>query len=740
MADNKGGSDLDVFEGLAKKSARPTTPGLAPPVPSQRGRTLLGAVPPPPGPPVSAPLPPPSLPSKPPGQSTLGPLPPVAPPPPSKLGAAPPPPPGPLPPPSAPPPPLPPPPPATSQAAPPAPLPPPVPPPAASIGSQLGMKEKKKGGPAVDMDWDDEEESTHVYDKATDGMPVPTSGGPRPAAGNAAAKVGAAASLLAASGAAARPSMSVPPQPQLPSAPPPPPIPSVPMPSAAPAQPVMPRLDEPTAIRPRPVAPQQGGSKAGIILGGLALVVVLALAAFILVPRKGELNINVKSKSGGPIAKSEIFINGQKKCDTAPCVVKDLEAGTVSVKVLGDFPVAEQTENVEAGKERSVLVLVDVGSKSPDQPQAGGVSATQAGLKIGGSQDGVKVYVDNAEKGTLPIDLKDLTPGTHKIRVEGGDRYEKVERSVEIAAGETKDLGAIKLKVVKGQVSLELATTGAAVSIVGQKSKKIDITDKQWKTPPVNIDLDPGDTYQIVATKKGFNDLKQDLSFDDGVAVKKIRVELYEAGKEPPPAVTTQGGGGGTTPTPTGTPSATPSSTPSATPSASASAAANAGGGCTININSIPVSKVVLDGRPLGSTPKVGIAISCGSHTVTFIHPDKGRKSVTVNAVAGKPATAATSSDLPPPLLKTPVNQSRSGPDQGLRDRLCDLAGPRLTRHVPSLRERSERIRRGGRATRGRGWAPWRSLLLVGFTRGLCPSFHSPRARRCDERWPARRI
>ncbi|HVK69995.1 MAG TPA: hypothetical protein VM694_36330, partial [Polyangium sp.] len=55
MADDKG-SDLDVFEGLAKKAPRGTTPGLMPPPPSGAARksTLVGGVapiplPPPPG-------------------------------------------------------------------------------------------------------------------------------------------------------------------------------------------------------------------------------------------------------------------------------------------------------------------------------------------------------------------------------------------------------------------------------------------------------------------------------------------------------------------------------------------------------------------------------------------------------------------------------------------------------------------------------------------------------------------
>ncbi|HEY4116216.1 MAG TPA: serine/threonine-protein kinase, partial [Byssovorax sp.] len=76
MADDKGGSDLDVFEGLAKKSQRPASlPGLAPPASAPpRKATLVGGLAPvplpPPGsaskaPPPPGSLPPPSLPKPP---------------------------------------------------------------------------------------------------------------------------------------------------------------------------------------------------------------------------------------------------------------------------------------------------------------------------------------------------------------------------------------------------------------------------------------------------------------------------------------------------------------------------------------------------------------------------------------------------------------------------------------------------------------------------------------------------
>lgn len=66
-----------------------------------------------------------------------------------------------------------------------------------------------------------------------------------------------------------------------------------------------------------------------------------------------------------------------------------------------------------------------------------------------------------------------------------------------------------------------------------------------------------------------------------------------------------------------------------------------AGGSGTLNINSIPMANVVLDGRPVGSTPLVGLSVSPGPHTVVFIHPEHGRKVVGTKVEAGKTATAA---------------------------------------------------------------------------------------------------
>lgn len=80
-------------------------------------------------------------------------------------------------------------------------------------------------------------------------------------------------------------------------------------------------------------------------------------------------------------------------------------------------------------------------------------------------------------------------------------------------------------------------------------------------------------------------------------------------------------------------------SAPSASPQ---SPVAPTSEGCSVHVNSIPVSSITLDGRPLGTTPRLSVPVSCGTHTVVFTHREKGRKSVSFHAVAGKPALVAT--------------------------------------------------------------------------------------------------
>ena len=404
-----------------------------------------------------------------------------------------------------------------------------------------------------------------------------------------------------------------------------------------------------------------GGSKVGIVFSALALIVVAGLAVFMFMPKKGTLKIDLQAKAGGGVDKAEIFVDGQKKCDITPCIVADLDPGPRTVKVIvpNAGPVEPVTVTVEAGKEVPVMISIDSGAGAA--PTTSPVAAnTATGIKILAATPNTKVFLDGTEKGSLPADLSDVKPGTHKLRFDAGDRYERLEQSVDVEAGKMKEIGPIKLKVLKGQIILELATEGAEVKLVSAKKVERKIPEKEWKTQPVKIDLDPTEGWKLVATKKGMDEFSRDLAFDDGNAEKQIRIDLAN-----PKAATADSGSGSTTgsasgsitdtgstgtastgtssggTTTTGTSSGGTSTTPTTTTTATDKTPPPATGTGTLNINSIPVSKVILDGKPIGSTPKVGISVPAGSHTVVFIHPEKGKKTASVTVKAGETKTAA---------------------------------------------------------------------------------------------------
>ncbi len=671
MADEKGGSDLDVFEGLAKKSGRPSNlPGAAPPsMPSPKSTvtppipppaslrsgtatTLVGVPAPVPPPASGAPvpgLPPPSMkPASPTGKSgatALG----LAPSPGADAPKATPPPP--------------PPPPKPLSEAPISKAPntllaavPPPPAPPVSIGSALGLpadkgsdktadKEEKtppKGtakSKNIDMDWEDDEESTHVFENQKHGMGKPSKKAPPPSTDlPPVSKVGAAAALLASSGGAAavRPS-AIPKAPPAPAVPPPTPAPPPPRVSDAPAAPVA--AAAPSRRDEAPVSRRREGSsgKVALVLAGLAMVAAVALGVYIFVPRTGELLIDIKSKSGAAIPTAAVYVDGVKVCENTPCRVNKVDGGQRSIKVVVGDAVVQEVANVEPGKERSVFLTLDDGAK--EKPVAVATQTAVASVPppvesgTGFSlvaPTGVKLIVDGKERGLSdgkPFTLKDLAPGDHKIKLDGGELYESVEKTVAVTQGSITDLGAQKPKVLKGKLSLELKTEGAVVTLSGKQDGKTfqkDFNEKNWEKQPLVLkNLDPKGELKITAKKKGFADFTEVVVFPDGEAERSIAIELVSADK--PVAVPS-----GTVP-----PASTGTGAPTNTATATATTAPPPAGNATLSMNSIPISKVVLDGRPLGNTPQ-SAQVPPGSHTVMFIHPEKGRKSVTVTVKAGE--------------------------------------------------------------------------------------------------------
>jgi serine/threonine protein kinase len=699
----RGASDLDIFEGLGKKTSNPApsrTPSVPPPPPRSMPtnppmiiksdvakRTLVGMAPgsgtssaPQPAPRVVAP-PTRSAPPPPPGRASL---PQVVPPPPRA---------------SANPPPLAAPPPAMT-------VPggiamPSAPPVRASAPPVAAPATPVVPKPGLDMDWDDEDEATHVFDKPGHPDEIEPQRAPRPAAGTPLAPpVGASAvgkstllgmaSPFTAPPPSPSPRISVPPPPPSPhgSAPPPslnafartssavPPPPSFPvprsseqatMPRGAPSVPPPPSgMPHQVSTAPLPMpgrvpnAPARANgygdqpalppvssmsspsspnrmeatqlvraptSRAGLIGTVVVVAAVVAGLAIMVMPHTGRIAVNVTDAKGASINRVEIFVDGKKQCDTAPCIVDQVSSGTHEVKVLA--------QGYDAPADKSVTV--DARKDTPLEFSLGASSAKiGTGIKVAGSQPGVKLYVDGKEIGPMPEELHNLQPGDHKIRLAGTDRYAPIEKSIILAQDEVQDLGEQTLKVVKGKATIELDTPGAKVSIVSGNDRR------EFPTLPIAVDLDTSKSWALEASKAGFVDYRQTISFDDGVAEKTFKIALESKAAAIAAAPAQQPAPAPVAPRP---PPAAARPTPKETaPAVAADTSSDSTDNESfLNINSLPASSVVLDGKPLGSTPKVHIQVTPGTHTVVFTNADQGLKkqiSVTVGAGETKAAIA----------------------------------------------------------------------------------------------------
>jgi serine/threonine-protein kinase len=383
---------------------------------------------------------------------------------------------------------------------------------------------------------------------------------------------------------------------------------------------------EATALVPRP---QQ--SKAGLMVAlFLAVCAIVGIGVFFVMGRTGTLVVNVADSQGGAVQSLQVLVDGSKKCDSAPCILHDVPSGIHEVKVVADGYEPPAAKGVTVGRVDATVDFALV-------PAKGGQGGT--GFKVTGNQPGVKLFVDGKEVGALPQEVKDLEPGDHQLHFVGSDRYAPLDKSVTVGKDEMVDIGNVALKVLKGKVTIQLGTPGAKVYLVNGANRK------EVPQFPIAIDFDPNEKWQLEAKKDGYEPLVQPIRFDDGIAEKTINVVLSPKGSKAaaaPPSFAAAAPFAASAPAAPKAPVAKAEpkgETPSASekPAKAEKPEKAAGGEALLNINSLPASTVVLDGKPLGPTPRVKVPVSPGTHTVLFVNAEQSlKKSITVTVGPGE--------------------------------------------------------------------------------------------------------
>jgi serine/threonine-protein kinase len=358
------------------------------------------------------------------------------------------------------------------------------------------------------------------------------------------------------------------------------------------------------------------------------LVAVLAVSAavvYLFMPRTGTLVVNVADAKGAPVSGLSVTVDGTKKCDSAPCILRDMSAGahSVSVSAPGYDPVAARAINVESRKDSATDFNLSL-SKN--------VAVAGTGVKIAGPV-GAKVSIDGKDYGVLPQDVKDLTPGDHKLTF-AGDRYAPMDKTITVGKDEMVDVGTVPLKVTKGKATISLGTPGAKVTLV------MGTTRKEVPQFPMAIEFDPSEKWQLQATKDGFDPYSQAITFEDGNAEKTYNITLSPKGTA---AAQANNVSGTAAPTPKAKVASNKNkdSDDDDDDKPAKSAAAPSSGKGHLKINSLPSSSVLIDGKPSGQTPLPDVEVSAGTHTITFINSEESlKKTMTVEVKAGETKTA----------------------------------------------------------------------------------------------------
>ena len=322
--------------------------------------------------------------------------------------------------------------------------------------------------------------------------------------------------------------------------------------------------------------------------------------------------------------------------------------GTALITQIAMRNLQRRGKNIAIAIAAAVLLVIGIklaGSSSAASTQ----EAT--GIRASSKQPlGIKLLVDGKLIGTLPQEVKGMTPGEHAIVFDAGERYAQQRRMVELVPGEMKELEPVTLKVTKGSAIFDVKTPGTRLALVSADERR-ELTDYSHA-----IDVDNTKSWTLEATKQGYKPVALPVVFEER-AERTFTVQLSESGGVDVLALPAAN----VTITDDAAPSALASEkptkskkrrersesaprsvAPSPAPIAQAPGAAVGGGSgtCSLNINTIPSSHVTLDGRNLGTTPRLGVMVASGTHNIVF-STENSRKSTITSCRPGETKTVA---------------------------------------------------------------------------------------------------
>lgn len=252
------------------------------------------------------------------------------------------------------------------------------------------------------------------------------------------------------------------------------------------------------------------------------------------------------------------------------------------------------------------------------------------GIRVFGEGAGLTLLVDGKEFGPLPRELREMEPGEHVIQVTGGPRYEIFQQSVVVEPDRITPIGPIRLAVIQGLATITAGAgaEGAEVTLQVGDSRRV------LRELPLRLEVETDKPHILIARRKGYEVFEEEITFEDGQAQKTIEITLTQGADEPRRRRPTMPRASRSSPPPSPERDEASEKTEAAAPQPA--------GPAVLTFTSKPAANVILDGKPLGPTPRRNITVEPGTHRVIFIHGES-RKIETVEAAPGSKKTVSVS-------------------------------------------------------------------------------------------------
>ena len=228
---------------------------------------------------------------------------------------------------------------------------------------------------------------------------------------------------------------------------------------------------------------------------------------------------------------------------------------------------------------RALPLGVETGTLVKQYVDLGAAAAVTGGrIEVVSDPPNAAVAVDGVASGVTPVLLSDIAPGAHTITIGTGDHA--VTRSVEVTAGATASV----------VVSMTPAT-GTAGWVTVKSALPLELYEGGKLVAAAGVDR--------VMLPTGRHELEVVAAEFDFRATVNVNVQ---AGRTVTASVAVPNG--------------------------------------LLSINAVPWAEVLLDGKPIGTTPLANLSVSIGTHEIVWKHPQLGERRQVVKVKAQSPVRA----------------------------------------------------------------------------------------------------